>query len=147
MIPGEFHKMDQKDPIIKISIIGHTPKTCGNDDLERKKELRDLILKKIPNLDEIKKQTRGKRLQMDVCFNLYAGTNEEGRKIKDLDNMLKIFCDTFPDYIDRDKTTHGVGLIEGDRDDMIFGINCEKRLVPDEASEGIKFAISEYKVS
>ena len=138
--------MDQKDPIIEISITGHTPKTYGSNDLERKKELRDLILKKIPNLDEIKKQTRGKRLQMDICFNLYTGTTEEGRKTKDLDNMLKIFCDTFPDYIDRDKTTPGVGLIEDDGDDMIFRINCEKRLVSDEASEGIKFAISEYSV-
>ena len=79
-----------------------------------------------------------------VCFNLYAGTEEEGRKTKDLDNMLKIFCDTFPDYIDRDKTTPGVGLIEDDRDDMFFRINCEKKLVADEALEGIDFTISEY---
>ena len=30
-------------------------------------------------------------------------------KTKDLDNMLKIFCDTFPDHVDRSiNTTPGV---------------------------------------
>ena len=138
--------MDQKDPIIEISITNYIPVTFGRKVLKRKEKLRGLILKKILNLDEIKKQTRGKRLQIDICFNLCEKTTEEGRKTKDLDNMLKIFCDTLLDYVDKDKTTPGVGLIEDDRDDMIFGINCEKRLVSDEASEGIKFAISEYSV-
>ena len=130
--------------ILKISITNYAPTTYGHKDLERKRELRDLILAKISNLEEIKEKTRGKRLQMDICFNLYSETTEEGRKTKDLDNMLKIFCDTFPDYIDRDRTTTGVGLIEDDRDDMIFRINCEKKLVTDEALEGIDFSISEY---
>ena len=30
MVLIDSHKMDQKDPIIKISITGHTPKTYGN---------------------------------------------------------------------------------------------------------------------
>ena len=132
------------DYIIKISITNYPPKTYGGGDLEKKKELRDLILAKISNLEEAKKQSRGKRLQADVCFNLYGETTEEGRKTKDLDNMLKIFCDTFPDYIDRAKTTPGIGLMEDDRDDMFFRINCEKKLVSDETLEGIDFTISEY---
>jgi len=129
--------------ILKISITNYTPKTYGSQkDVLRKIELRDLILGKISNLDEIKQQTRGKKLQADICFNLYAETTEEGRKTKDLDNMLKIFCDTFPDYMDRDKKTSGIGLMEDD--DMFFRINCEKKLVTDETLEGIDFSISEY---
>jgi len=133
------------EKIIEISITNYPPKTYGDNDLEKKKELRDLILAQIPNLEEAKAESRGKRLQADVCFKLYGNTTEEGRKTKDLDNMLKIFCDTFPDWIDRDKTTSGVGLIEDDRDDLFFRINCEKKLVSDESLEGIDFSISEFQ--
>lgn len=130
-----------------MSIKGYEPKTYGSNDVERKKELRDLILSKIVNLEEIQKSCRGKRLSVDVCFNLFSDTNVEGRKTKDLDNMLKIFCDIFPDFVDRAKTVKGLGLIEEDRDDMIFEIHCEKKLVRLESEEGIDFSIFEYPKS
>ena len=130
--------------ILSVSLKCYEPKTCANSDLERKKELRDLILLKIDDVSEIQKRCRGKLLSFDVCFNLYSDTDVEGRKTKDLDNMLKIFCDVFPDFIDRAKTVKGLGLIEDDRDDLIFEINCEKRLVKFESDEGIDFSIYEY---
>lgn len=132
------------NPILSISIKSYEPKTYGSNDVERKKELRDLILSKISNLMEIQKNCRGKRLSLDVCFNLFADTDVEGRKTKDLDNMLKIFCDVLPDFVDRGKKIKGLGLIEEDRDDMIFEIHCKKRLVRLESDEGIDFNIYEY---
>jgi len=130
--------------ILSISLKCYEPKTYGNNDVERKKELRDLILQKINDISEVQKKCIGKRLSIDVCFNLYSDSGVEGRKTKDLDNMLKIFCDVFPDFIDRAKTVKGLGLLEDDRDDLIFQINCEKRLVGFESEEGIDFSIYEY---
>ena len=132
------------NPILSVSIKGYEPKTYGSNDVERKKELRDLIFSKIDNLSEIKKQCRGKKLSFDVCFNLFSDTDVEGRKTKDLDNMLKIFCDVFPDYVDRAKTVEGLGLIEEDRDDMIFEIHCKKRLMGSPSEEGIELSIYEH---
>jgi len=130
--------------ILSISLKCYEPKTYGNNDVERKKELRDLILQKINDISEVQKKCIGKRLSIDVCFNLYSDSGVEGRKTKDLDNMLKILCDVFPDFIDRAKTVKGLGLLEDDRDDLIFQINCEKRLVGFESEEGIDFSIYEY---
>ena len=132
-------------PIVSVSIKNYTPKTFGTNDVERKKELRDLILKQIGNIEEVRKASRGKRLSLDVCFNLYSDTDVEGRKTKDLDNLLKIFCDTLPDFTDRAKTVPGLGLIESDRDDMIFEIHCKKKLVNVESEEGVDFSISETR--
>ncbi len=132
------------NPILSISIKGYVPKTYRTNDVERKEELRDRILSKISNLAEIQKNRRGKRLSLDVCFNLFSDTDVEGRKIKDLDNLLKILCDVLPEFVDRGKKIKGVGLIEEDRDDMIFEINCKKRLVRLESDEGIDFSIYEY---
>jgi len=133
-----------QDTLLSVYIKCYEPKTYGNNDLERKRELRDLILAKIDDISKIQQKTRSKKLSIDVCFNLYSESTASGRKTKDLDNMLKIFCDVFPDYIDRNKTTQGLGLIEGDSDDMIFEINSEKRLVGFESEEGIDFSIYEY---
>ncbi|KAF6247108.1 hypothetical protein C6990_05355 [Nitrosopumilus sp. b3] len=131
-------------PLLSISLKCYEPKTYGNNDLERKKELRDLILNKIENISDVQQKCRGKKLSFEVCFNLYSDSSVEGRKTKDLDNMLKIFCDVFPEFIDRNKTVKGLGLLEDDRDDLIFEINCEKRLVGFESEEGIDFSIYEY---
>jgi len=117
------------NPLLTVSLKCYEPKTYGSNDVERKKELRDLILQKIEDITEVQKKCRGKQLSIDVCFNLYSDSGVEGRKTKDLDNMLKIFCDVFPEFIDRNKTVKGLGLLEDDRDDLIFEINCEKRLV------------------
>ena len=133
-----------KDPIVKVSIKGYVPKTSRINDVQRKEELRDRISYEIKNLDEIRKKCREKHLSLDVCFNLFSDTDVEGRKTKDLDNLLKIFCDVLPEFVDRNKTIKGVGLIEADRDDMIFEIHCKKRLVRLEADEGIDFSIYEY---
>jgi hypothetical protein len=64
-----------------------------------------------------------------------------------LDNLLKIFCDTLPDFTDMAKTVSGLGLIESDRDDLIFEIHYKKRLVNVESEEGVDFSISEFSLS
>jgi len=130
-------------PLLKLSIRGFEPKTYGKDDVQRKIDLRDLILKNIPNIKEIQTKCRGKQLALDVCFYLLESTGVEGRRKKDLDNMLKIFCDTLPDYLDQDRKNNGVGLIEDKSDDLIFEIHCMKKLVSQESDEGIDFTISE----
>lgn len=132
------------NPILSVAIKGYEPKTYGSNDVERKKELRDLVSSKITNLHELRKQCRGKKLSLDVCFNLFSDTDVEGRKTKDLDNMLKILCDIFPDFVDRAKTVQGLGLMEEDRDDMIFEIHCKKRRVTLASEEGIDFSIYEH---
>ena len=58
--------------------------------------------------------------------------------------MLKILCDIFPDFVDQAKTVQGLGLMEEDRDDMIFEIHCKKRLVTLTSEEGIDFSIYEH---
>ncbi len=132
-------------PILSVSIKNYEPKTYGSKyDVSRKEEFRDLVSTKIGNLSEFREQCRGKKLSFDVCFSLFSDTDVEGRKTKDLDNMLKIFCDVFPDYVDHDKTIRGLGLIEEDRDDMIFEIHCKKRLVTSTSEEGIDFSIYEH---
>ena len=133
------------EPLLELSIKEFTPKTYGSNDVEKKKELRDLILSKISNIEEIRKRCREKLLFFDICFNLFSDTDEEGRKTKDLDNMLKIFCDVFPDYLDQGRTEKGLGLIEDKRDDLIFEIHCRKNLVTQESEEGIDFKIFEYQ--
>jgi len=50
------------NPILSVSIKGYEPKTYGSNDVERKKELRDLVSSKINNLPELKKRCRGKKI-------------------------------------------------------------------------------------
>ena len=120
------------------------PKTSANYEVERKKELRDKIRAKIDNLLDLQKACKGKRLSIYACFCLWDGSKVEGRAKKDLDNMLKILCDTLKEYMDTDKKEQGLGLIENDNDDLIFEINCSKRLVQTESEEGIELEISEF---
>jgi len=136
------------DPILlnKLSIRGFTPKTYGTgNDVERKVELRDKIRSEINNIQDIQKACRGKRISLDVCFYLYNDPSESGRSQKDLDNLLKILCDVLPEHMIRDKSETGLGLIEDDRDDLIFKINCRKELVSKESEEGLDLEISQYK--
>ena len=128
--------------ILSVSLKCYEPKTYGSNDLENKKELCDLILSKIDDISEIQKKCRGKRLSFDICFNLYSDV--EGKKTKDLDNMLKIFCDVFPDFVDRKEKYKGLGLIAGNSDDLIFEINCKKKPVGYKSKAGIDFTIYEY---
>src|SRR5207245_1389305 len=100
------------------------PKTSANNEVERKKELRDKIRAKIDNLLDLQKASKGKRLSIYAQFCLWDGSKVDGRTKKDLDNMLKILCDTLKEYMDTDKKEQGLGLIENDNDGLIFEIHC-----------------------
>ena len=130
--------------LLNVSITGFTPQTYGNDDVARKIRLRDAIKSRIDDLSLIQRNCKGKKLSLDVCFNLFSETTELGRKTKDLDNLLKILLDTLPAYMDREKSNEGLGLVPEDHDDLIFQINCRKNLVSDESEEGIDLKIFEY---
>ena len=134
----------QSSLLLAISIRGYTPQTYGSNDVAKKIKLRDSIKSKIDDLSIIQRNCEGKKLSVDVCFNLFSATSELGRKTKDLDNLLKILLDTLPDYMDRAKTNEGLGLVPEDRDDLVFQINCRKKLVSNELEEGIDLKISEY---
>ncbi|MCH7647701.1 MAG: hypothetical protein IIA83_03750 [Thaumarchaeota archaeon] len=130
--------------LLNVSITGFTPQTYGNDDVARKIRLRNAIKSRIDDLSLIQRNCKGKKLSLDVCFNLFSETTELGRKTKDLDNLLKILLNTLPAYMDREKSNEGLGLVPEDHDDLIFQINCRKNLVSDESEEGIDLKIFEY---
>lgn len=131
--------------LLDVSIKEFTPQTFGSNDVAKKIKLRDAIKAKINDLSSVQRNCRGKKLSVDVTFSLFSATTELGRKTKDLDNLLKILLDTLPDYMDRAKMNSGLGLVPEDRDDLVFQINCRKRLVSIEAEEGIDLKISEYQ--
>ena len=136
--------MPTQPPILSILITEFTPKTYASNSVARKIELRDEIKSRISDLSDVQDKCRGKKLSLDVCFNLYGETTELGRKNKDLDNMLKILLDTLPIYMDTAKKNKGLGLIPEDRDDLIFHINCRKKLITDKSKEGIDLKIYEF---
>jgi len=132
------------DLLASFSIRGFTPKTYGTDDVERKKLLRDKILSEIENIEEIRTATLGKRLSISVIFYLYEDPKQSKRYEKDLDNMLKIFCDVLPEYMDQASTVEGLGLMEKKRDDLIFELHANKTLVGKESDEGMDVKIKEF---
>jgi hypothetical protein len=77
----------------KISVRGFPPRTYGEDDIPKKAEVRDRMKAKIPDLGELQRRCRGKRLYVDATFYLYQKSSLQGRAGKDLDNLLKIVLD------------------------------------------------------
>ncbi len=132
--------------LFKTSITDFEPKTAGHgDEVKRKVELRDAILKEIKDHDA-RKNCRGKDLSLDVCFNLYQDPKQSSKYEKDLDNLLKILLDVLPEHIDNtEKRNFGLGLIDDNNDYRIFEIHCKKRLVSDITQEGLDIEISEHK--
>jgi len=118
--------------------------TYGKDDAERKILLRDKILSEIENIEQARAATRGKRLSISVIFYLFEDPKQSKRYEKDIDNMLKIFCDVLPDYMDQASTTEGLGLMEKKRDDLIFELHATKTLVGNESEEGMDVEIKEF---
>lgn len=133
--------------LAKFSIRGFTPMTGGKKtDVQRKEQLTEKLLSEIDNLESTKSRTRGKPLSVRVRFYLFEDPKQYTRYEKDIDNMLKIFCDVLPDYSDTEKTIKGIGLIESDNDHMIFAVMADKILVKDESKEGMDVEISEWVV-
>ena len=145
-ILGEENKKIYGEYLLtEFSIRKFTPMTGGRKtDVERKKQLREKLLEEIDDLSNIQKKTRGKRLSIFVRFYLFEDPKQYTRYEKDIDNMLKIFCDVLPDYIDKGKTIPGIGLIEEDNDHLIFEVNAVKEIVKHESQEGMDVEISEW---
>ncbi|EIJ65740.1 hypothetical protein BD31_I0829 [Candidatus Nitrosopumilus salaria BD31] len=130
-----------------ISVRGFEPKTAKpGEEVARKITLRDFILTTHENLDKLREKYRGKNLSLNVIFYLYSGNiADSSRYVKDLDNLLKIVLDILPDYMDSAKKESGLGIIEGDRDDLIHEIHTKKEFVLDQDKEGMEIEISEVK--
>ena len=141
----KIKKIYDEHLLAKFSIRGFTPMTGGKKtDVQRKENLTEKLLSEIDNIEEIKKSTRGKRVSVFVRFYLFEDSKQHTRYEKDIDNMLKIFCDVLPDYTDKEKTTRGIGLLEDDNDHLIFQVNATKEIVKDESKEGMDVEISEW---
>ena len=133
------------DSLAEFSIRGFTPMTAGGKtDVAHKERLRDKLLSELSDIEEIKSRTRGKRLSISVHFYLFNDPNQYTRYEKDIDNMLKIFCDVLPDYMDQDKKFEGLGLIEKKSDHLIFEVYADKKLVDNETDEGMDVKIKEF---
>lgn len=79
------------------------PRTAGEEKPRKKKALRDKIFAQIKDdVDEYKRRCRGKQLALEIVF--YVSKDKEKGSPRDLDNMLKILCDTLPDFIDGTKS-------------------------------------------
>jgi len=129
----------------KISLRKFEPLTAqAGEEVDRKINLRDEIVKKISNLSEIKQACQNiEKLSINVRFYLWGGTKVEGRTKKDLDNLLKIVCDVLPNFMDSGKKNEGLEIME--TDNSIFEINCTKDIVPHEEDEGLDIEISEFE--
>ena len=132
----------------KISIRKFTPLTFARNSVKNKKELKKVILDKIPNIEEVRNKTLGKELHLDICFYLNNQTSEEGNSQKDIDNLLKTVLDVLPQkFSDEDnEPIDGLGLIEKKSDHKIFEIHALKKFVKTHEDEGYDIEISEIKV-
>jgi len=118
------------------------PKTAKpGQEVDRKKELRDEIRLRIKNLDEIRENCKDEKLTLDICFYLNKERIEDvSRYTKDLDNLMKIVMDVFPDHMDNDKKNEGLGLIKNDN--LIYDIHATKEFVYSKDEEGLEIKIS-----
>lgn len=129
----------------KIEIRKFTPLTPAGDYVERKKILKKEMLDKIPNIEEIKQKTLGKKLFIDICFYLNNKTGMEGDSQKDLDNLLNLPSDVLPEHFsdENNQQIEGLGLIKNKSDYMIFEIHATKKFVNTHEEEGLDIEISE----
>lgn len=83
---------------------------------------------------------------MKVTFYLLGNSSEQGRKKKDLDNLLKLLLDVLSEYMvakGSPNREEGLGIITDD--DQVYEIQCSKKLVNDPTKEGIDFELSEHE--
>ena len=98
------------------------------------------------NIESIRALSRKWPLSLVIIFYLYdqPSLEGEGRRKKDLDNMLKIVLDTMPDYIDNNKKEKGLGLMESANDELLFNIEATKKFVNDSLLEGVDLELFEW---
>ena len=107
--------------LLEVAVRNHVPITGGKGKvIERKEALRDLIKKEIgeSKLEEARRSFRGKKTALEIVFSLFAYSSEEGRRKKDLDNLLKLVLGVLPEYMVARGTANsirGVGFIADER--------------------------------
>jgi len=132
----------------KISIMKFSPQTAkrGIEMTVRKKKLRDEFEKQnqneLPNL--IKNCINKKSLKIKVIFNLNTNVPNPTTFKKDLDNLLKVLLDIFPEEMDDDTKEKGLGIIQGNEDERVREIHCRKDFVKDPKDEGIIVEFYEF---
>lgn len=132
------------DVYVTISISGFEPKTAkGKETTFRKLKLRDEFLAQ-NSVEEIKHIFFGEKVSVDVCFYLYEDPRDSSRYNKDMDNLLKIVFDVLSEHMDNDKKNPGLGLIEADKDYLIYELHSTKKLVKLEPQEGIDITIKKF---
>ena len=140
-----FLMRKRKKILGNISIRGEfEPKTAKpGQEVERKIELRDIIRSRTQDLEQIRENCKDKKLALNICFYLNKERIDDvSRYTKDLDNLLKIVMDVFPDYMDKKETNEGLGLIKNDN--LIYDIHATKEFVFSKDQEGIEIKISQY---
>jgi len=132
----------------KISIIKFSPQTAkrGAEMTVRKKNLRDEFetqnKNELPNL--IKNCRDKESLMIKVIFNLNKNDENPATLKKDLDNLLKVLLDIFPEEMDDDKKERGLGIIIGNKDERVREINCHKEFVETHDEQGISVEFFEF---
>ncbi len=136
-----------KKIILEKKIRGFRPLTANSKNrVERKLALTKKLEEEKIDLDKARKQCKNEKIAVDLCFYLNNSTTATGRAKKDLDNMLKIFCDVLKDQVIHDgkeTRTKGLGLISDDSE--IHQIHAIKRFVKTDEDEGIDIKISKWQ--
>ncbi len=131
-----------------ISVTKFIPQTAktGHEMKERKENLRDEF--KIQNEDKLPdliKNCRDKEfLKINVIFKLNTNVPNPSTYKKDLDNLLKVLLDIFPEEMDDFTKEEGLGIIRGNEDERVREIHCRKDFVQTPDDEGIIVEFYEY---
>ena len=133
----------------KISVMEFPPETAkrGHEMSERKERLRNEFIKQNQNElpDLIKNCINKKKLGVDVIFKLNTNVPNPTTFKKDLDNLLKVLLDIFPEEMDDATKEKGLGIIQGNEDERVHEIICRKDFVTDPKDEGIIVEFYEFK--
>ena len=126
-----------------VKVRGFTPLTARKNKIERKKQIRDIIKEKIgKDIIKVRKLCKEKPVFVDVCFYLLK-TDDISRSKKDLDNLMKIVCDSLLTHMiqnNKEEELKGLDLINDDSE--IYETRCRKKLVETVDKEGFDLMIS-----
>lgn len=126
-----------------VKVRDFIPLTASKDKIARKKKTRDKIKKEIgKDIDKVRKLCKGNPVSVNVCFYLLK-TDDISRSKKDLDNLMKIVCDSLLTHMiqnNKEDELRGLDLISDDSE--IYETRCRKKLVDSTDKEGFDLMIS-----
>jgi len=134
-----------KKIFINVKIRDFEPLTDNDNTIERKTALLEKI-KKLIDLEKVKKDCEGKLFSLSIIYYLNKNTKIVGQYKKDLDNMTKIVSDTLTDYLsEQDKVSNqktGLGLIRDDKD--IHELHLVKKFVDRNPEQGLDIKLYKW---